>query len=78
MKIANEIAERWNNASKVLVAFGSPTAGLYEILEREGAELSEVMDYVVNLVPDQGTETVRTVEAILTCLAVLNVFTKAI
>ncbi|UCG45162.1 MAG: RNA-binding protein [Candidatus Bathyarchaeota archaeon] len=73
MKVVDEMTEQWNNASRILIAFGSPTAGLHEILRREGAKLSEVTDFVVNLVPGQGTETVRTVEAVLTCLAVLNI-----
>jgi predicted SPOUT superfamily RNA methylase MTH1 len=45
---------------------------LHEIAADEGWRLEDVFDYVVNTVPCQGTETVRTEEALLATLAVLN------
>jgi predicted SPOUT superfamily RNA methylase MTH1 len=39
----------------------------------EGANLNDLVDFVVNTVPMQGTETVRTEEALLASLAILNV-----
>ena len=63
---------KWKNANLVLVAFGAPAHGLYEIVDDEGANLDDVTDFVVNMVPDQGTETVRTEEALLASLAVFN------
>ena len=39
----------------------------------EGLGLDDVADFVVNMVPEQGTETVRTEEALFASLAVLNV-----
>ena len=70
---AKKIFEKWDKAEKILVAFGSPSEGLYEIARREGFNLDEIVDFVVNTVPEQGTETVRTEEAIIASLAVLNV-----
>jgi hypothetical protein len=35
--------------------------------------LSELVDFVVNTVPMQGTETVRTEEALIASLAVFNI-----
>jgi predicted SPOUT superfamily RNA methylase MTH1 len=70
-KVAERIAERWESG-KILVAFGSPTRGLYEIVEQEGLNLEEIVDFVVNTVPMQGTETIRTEEALIASLAVLN------
>jgi len=55
-----------------LVAFGAPTQGLYEILDREHAKLEDVADFVVNTVPGQATETVRTEEAVYATLSILN------
>jgi predicted SPOUT superfamily RNA methylase MTH1 len=39
----------------------------------EDFDLDDLADFVVNMVPEQGTETVRTEEALLASLAVLNV-----
>lgn len=72
MEVAGELAERWEDAGKVLVGFGSPSMGLFEILEHEKLILSDVADFVINFVPNQGTATVRTVEAVFSCLSVLN------
>jgi predicted SPOUT superfamily RNA methylase MTH1 len=70
---AGKIADQWRKADCTLVAFGAPTRGLHEIVRDEGANLAELVDFVVNTVPEQGTETVRTEEALLATLAVLNV-----
>lgn len=70
-KVAERIADRWEGG-KILVAFGAPTRGLYEIVEQEGLNLEEIVDLVVNTVPMQGTETIRTEEALIASLAVLN------
>jgi len=72
-KVSCEIAERWEHTKNTLVAFGAPTAGLNEIVAREGLSLSDLIDYVVNTIPLQGTETVRTEEALFSSLAVFNV-----
>jgi predicted SPOUT superfamily RNA methylase MTH1 len=73
MDVAEKIAEKWKKASRPLVAFGAPTRGLHEIVRDEGANLYDIADFVVNTVPEQGTETVRTEEALLASLAILNV-----
>ena len=73
MDVAGEMAEKWKKAEYTLVAFGAPARGLHEIVGEEGADLNDLTDFVVNLVPEQGTETVRTEEALFASLAVLNV-----
>ena len=70
--VAEKMAEKWWKSDCVLVAFGSPSRGLHEIMEDEGADLNSVVDFVVNTVPEQGTETVRTEEALFASLAVFN------
>ncbi len=72
MDVAGKIAEKWKKSTCTLVAFGSPTRGLHEIVKDEGANLKDVVDFVVNTIPDQGTETVRTEEALLASLAVFT------
>ncbi len=56
----------------VLVAFGAPQRGLQEILQEERMNAKEAFDFFVNTVPDQQTATVRTEEAILVTLGLLN------
>lgn len=70
--VVDVIAEKWRTSHRSLVAFGAPTHGLNEIAEEEGLDLSTIADIVVNTIPDQGTETVRTEEAVLASLAILN------
>jgi predicted SPOUT superfamily RNA methylase MTH1 len=72
-EVAGELAGKWKEAYSILVVFGAPTKGLYEIAMDEGARLDKLMDFVVNTIPNQGAETVRTEEALLATLAVLNV-----
>jgi predicted SPOUT superfamily RNA methylase MTH1 len=71
--VAAELAVEWRRAGSVLVVFGSPSRGLYDIAADEGLQLDDLVDFVVNTVPCQGTETVRTEEAVLATLAVLNI-----
>jgi predicted SPOUT superfamily RNA methylase MTH1 len=67
------LAERWQKAKSVLVLFGAPARGLHEIARDEGKNLNNILDFVVNTLPNQGTETVRTEEAFLASLAIFNV-----
>ncbi len=71
-EVAGALGERWRQAGTVLVAFGAPGWGLFEIAEKEGLDLKDVADFVVNTFPVQGAETVRTEEALVASLAVLS------
>ncbi len=73
--VAERLAAAWKKSENALVAFGSPTEGLHEIVSREGLNLDHLADFVVNTIPQQATETVRTEEAFYATLAVLNVLT---
>jgi predicted SPOUT superfamily RNA methylase MTH1 len=73
MDVASAIGKKWRRSQRVLVAFGAPSRGLHEIVADECLELGEIVDFVVNMVPGQGTATVRTEEALFASLAVLNV-----
>jgi len=68
------LEERWLNSRRTLVAFGSYKEGIHEIVEHEGRRAEECFQYIVNTVPAQGTQTVRTEEAIHASLAILNTF----
>jgi predicted SPOUT superfamily RNA methylase MTH1 len=71
-QVTEELAERWKKAGSVLVAFGAPSHGLQDIVAKESLSLDEVADFTVNTIPNQGTETVRTEEALYASLALLN------
>jgi predicted SPOUT superfamily RNA methylase MTH1 len=66
------LARCWKKSHKILVAFGAPTQGLYEIVAHENLKLDKVAHFTVNAIPNQGTETVRTEEASYASLALLN------
>ncbi len=70
---AEKLAEKWKKSKSILIVFGAPARGLLEIARDEGGNLSNMVDFVLNTVPGQGTETVRTEEALLATLAILNV-----
>lgn len=70
--VEEKMSEQWRKANYTLVAFGAPSRGLHEIMGDEGLGLDDVANFVVNMVPDQGTETVRTEEALFASLAILN------
>lgn len=72
--VAEKLDDVWRKASSVLVVFGAPCRGLHEIARDEGWRLGDFVPFVVNMVPCQGSETVRTEEAVLASLAVLNVW----
>ena len=71
-KVEEKIAEKWKSAENILIAFGAPAKGLYEIVRQEGLNLDQIADFVVNTIPGQCTETVRTEEALIASLAVFN------
>jgi len=72
MNVADKIRVEWSKSQRVLVAFGAPSKGLHEILKQENLDLADVADFVVNTVPFQATETVRTEEALYATLAAIN------
>ncbi len=74
-----QIKEAWGNLTNrfrasrsVLTSFGAPSQGLHGIALREKMKLDDMVDFVVNTIPNQATETVRTEEAVLASLSILN------
>jgi len=76
MKVADKLLDSWRDSRRVLIAFGSPTQGLQEIVRQEGIRLERVAHFIVNTVPNQGVKTVRTEEALYATLAILNTLTS--
>jgi hypothetical protein len=73
MDVAGQIGKKWSVAQQILLAFGAPSRGLHEIAQEEGVKLEATVDFIVNTIPGQGTATVRTEEALLASLAILNI-----
>ena len=71
---AHEIRSAWAESRRTLVAFGSHSEGVHEIIGRERRRAEECFRFIVNTIPEQGTETVRTEEALHATLALLNTF----
>lgn len=72
LNVWSKISSSIRNVESVLVAFGSPRLGLTEILSQEGKTPGDTFDFFINTVPAQNVATVRTEEAILISLALLN------
>ncbi|ABM81131.1 putative RNA uridine N3 methyltransferase [Hyperthermus butylicus] len=71
-ELLSQIGSRSSSGPGVLVLFGAPDLGLYELAELENLKLEDLVDYVVNTIPQQGTKTVRVEEAVAATLALLN------
>ena len=75
-QVKDDLSMRYKKANSILVAFGAPSWGLQEIVSKENLSLENIADFTINTIPDQGTETVRTEEAIYSSLALLNAIDK--
>ena len=65
--IFNEFEEKLDSADKLAIVFGGPYSSITEELDGFSWDLIKV-----NTVPSQGTETVRTEEAVLATLSIVN------
>jgi len=70
--VLNDLTVRWKSSQRPIVVFGSPSEGVPEILAKEGADLGKVFDFNLNMIANQGVETVRTEEAVLATMSILN------
>ncbi len=66
------LSSKWHKAKQVLTLFGAPSHGLFEIAKDQGVRLEALVDFVANMISEQGTETVRTEEALVATLAIIN------
>jgi predicted SPOUT superfamily RNA methylase MTH1 len=73
--VSNRLVPRWKTSRGILVAFGAPARGLYDIARGEHLNLDEIADFVVNTIPCQEVHTVRTEEALSVTLGILRVLT---
>lgn len=71
-KIFSEVLKRMKKASNILLEFGAPNKGLFEIAKDESIDLHKETDFILNIIPKQGTATVRTEEAVFAALSIFN------
>ena len=64
--------------SNLVLLFGSPKYDLFEIASQEGFHLEDHVDYVWNTIPRQKVVTVRTEEALIITLGIINAFLRGI
>ncbi|MEM4933956.1 MAG: putative RNA uridine N3 methyltransferase [Desulfurococcaceae archaeon] len=62
----------------IMLLFGSPQHDLFEIASQEGFAMRRYVDYVWNTVPRQKVVTVRTEEALIITLGIVNAFLRGI
>lgn len=67
--VVQRLGEEVKGAPSIMLIFGSPARGLYEIV---GPELPRKVDFVINLFVEQHVDTVRTEEAIFAGLNLVN------
>jgi len=75
-QVLPSISKALKNSRSTLLAFGSPRKGLSQILKQEKLDPKDVFHYFVNTAPDQQTVTVRTEEAIMVSLGIMNLAEK--
>ena len=71
-EILQGLTSKWKSSQRTLILFGSPDEGVPEILNKEGVEVEKACDFNLNMIPNQGVETVRTEEALFATLSILN------
>lgn len=68
----DELNDEWEKANSILIIFGSPAHGVDEHLLKENIITEDMTNFKINMIPDQGVETVRTEEAVNASLSILN------
>jgi hypothetical protein len=67
-----EFIQQLQKKDGILLLFGSPNYGLFEIFENQGLNLENSVDFIINIASNQGTQTVRVEEAIYFALSIIN------
>lgn len=71
-QVEQELRSTVVNTGSVLAVFGDPARGILDIHAEERNLIKKMVDFWVNTIRDQGTETVRLEEALFTSLGLLN------
>jgi predicted SPOUT superfamily RNA methylase MTH1 len=71
-RLEKDLKSTISATQSVLAVFGGPGHGILEVFDEERESIKSNIDFWVNTIPNQGTETVRLDEALLVSLGVLN------
>lgn len=71
-RVAGRLVREARERGAIALFFGERERGLFELAEDEGLDVHECFDYIVNLVPQQGTYTIRTEEAVPIALSIID------
>lgn len=72
-KLEADLYATISNTNSVLAIFGGPNHGILDIYnDLEKVDIKHNVDFWINTIPDQGTETVRLEEALFISLGLLN------
>lgn len=69
-----ELKRIFSSHNEIIFLFGSPKEGLHEIFREFDANINDYSDFILNIFPNQGIETIRTDEAIFGTLSIFNLF----
>ncbi len=69
--LLGDVENNLKNKESIALVFGSPKRGLFQIID-DARLMKELFDYIINFIPNQGTRTVRTEEAIYSTLSIIN------
>lgn len=75
--VASDIQEKLKRKKSLIIVFGSPRKGLRDIMHLNQERTPFYFDYYLNIIPKQGTATVRTEEAIHSTLTILNLLRES-
>jgi len=70
--VERDLMAKVRTSKHILIVFGSPKEGLHQILAKEGYRCDDLFDFILNTTPLQGVVTIRTEEAVMISLAILN------
>jgi predicted SPOUT superfamily RNA methylase MTH1 len=70
--IEERLSSILKTAEKMSIIFGGPKLDVDEIAEKQSIDIHEYCEITANFIPRQGVESVRTEEAILIVLAIVN------
>ncbi|MCP8317944.1 MAG: methylase [archaeon] len=71
-EVWSDLIDEVKKAKSIMLVFGSPKRGIFEILSDENMKPMQISKFTINTMPEQKTATVRTEEALLASLAILN------
>lgn len=71
-KMVDDLSSTISNTGSILAIFGGPVRGITELCVNEKEDVKHHIDFWINTVMDQGTETVRLEEALVISLGLMN------